>query len=83
MIGENGLAQAIIFFSNVIESWSSKLKTFAYSAGKVNDAEWRAFHGQMDEWIETLTRAVTLVGKTTKDEENATDEDKRVATKRM
>ncbi|CAF1214104.1 unnamed protein product [Rotaria sordida] len=70
MTGENGLAQSIIFFSNVLESWNSKFNTYAYSGGKINEAEWLAFFSQMDEWFETMNKAVTLVGKSTKDNQD-------------
>jgi hypothetical protein len=70
MTGENGLAQAIIFFSNVLESWNSKLTTFAYSAGKLNETDWIAFYTQMDEWLDTINKAVTFVGKSTKDDDD-------------
>jgi hypothetical protein len=69
MTGENGLAQSIIFFSNVLESWNSRLNTYAYSGGKINEAEWQGFYGQTEEWLETINKAVTFVGKSTKDDE--------------
>ena len=67
MTGENGLAQAIIFFSNVLESWNSKLNTFAYNGGKINEGEWQAFYSQTDEWLESINKAITFVGKPNKD----------------
>lgn len=67
MTGENGLAQSIIFLSNVLESWNSKFNAFAYSAGKIHEAEWLAFHSQMDEWLESINKAVTFVGKSIRD----------------
>ncbi|CAF3662745.1 unnamed protein product [Rotaria sp. Silwood1] len=67
MTGENGLAQSVIFFSNVLESWNGKFNTYAYSGGKINEGEWLGFYSQMDEWIDTMNKAVTFVGKSTKD----------------
>ena len=72
MTGENGVAQTIIFLSNVLESWHSKLNTFAYNAGKLNEAEWLAFYSQMDEWLEAITKAVTFVGNPTKENNDNT-----------
>ncbi|CAF1239746.1 unnamed protein product [Adineta steineri] len=63
MTGENGLASAIIFFSNALETWNSKLNTFAYGGGKLNEAAWHTFYAQMEEWFEAITRTVTYVGK--------------------
>lgn len=69
MTGENGFAQTIIFFSNILESWNTKLNTFAYNAGKFSEAEWQAFYGQTEEWIETISKAMGMVGKATKDQD--------------
>jgi len=74
MTGENGLAQSIIFFSNVLEAWNSKLNTFAYNGGKLNDSDWQAFYAQMDEWLETINKTLTFVGKPMKDGDNLGDE---------
>jgi hypothetical protein len=70
MTGENGLAQTIIFFSNVLEAWNSKLNTFAYNGAKLNDSDWQAFYSQMDEWLETINKTLTYVGKSVKDNDN-------------
>ena len=83
MTGENGLAQAIIFFSNVLESWNSKLNTYAYSGGKLNEAEWQAFYAQMEEWLETINKALTFVGKSTKDDEDTGERKKTNETKQV
>ncbi|CAF3964124.1 unnamed protein product [Rotaria sp. Silwood2] len=77
MTGENGLAQSVIFFSNVLESWSGKFNTYAYSGGKTSEAEWLAFYSQMDEWLETMNKAVTFVGKSTKDNHDDTGGEKK------
>ena len=74
MTGENGLAQAIIFFSNVLETWNSKLNTFAYNGGKLNEGEWLAFYSQMDEWLESINKSITFVGKSMKDNDDLGDE---------
>ncbi len=74
MTGENGLAQSIIFFSNVLEAWNSKLNTFAYNGGKLIDSDWQAFYTQMDEWLETINKTLTFVGKPMKDSDNLGDE---------
>ena len=84
MTGENGVAQMIIFFNNVLETWNSKFTTFAYSGGKINDADWLAFYAQMDEWLETLAKAITFVGKPSKDSVEEIDAaQKQGKTKRM
>ena len=70
MTGENGLAQTIIFFSNILETWNSKLNTFAYNSGKLNDVEWQAFYAQLDEWLESMNKALSFVGKPTKDSDD-------------
>lgn len=77
MTGENGLAQAIIFFSNVLETWNSKLNTFAYNGGKLNDGEWQAFYAQTDEWLEGMNKALTFVGKPTNDSDDLGGEKER------
>ena len=77
MTGENGFAQTIIFFSNILESWNSKLNTFAYNAGKLNEAEWQAFYAQSEEWLETLNKATQMIGKPTKDHEEDNGEGKK------
>jgi hypothetical protein len=81
MTGENGLAQAIIFFNNILEAWNSKLNTYAYNAGKLNEGDWRAFYFQMDEWLETINKAITLVGKRIKDNDDIEEEKKKKETK--
>jgi hypothetical protein len=83
MTGENGLAQAIIFFSNVLESWNSKLNTYAYSGGKINEGEWQGFYSQIDEWLEIINKAVNFVGKSTKDDDDIGGEKKKKETKPM
>ena len=84
MTGENGFAQTIIFFSNILESWNSKLNMYAYNSGKFSEAEWQSFYGQTDEWIETIEKAEQIVGKPTKDhdEETSQIEQKNDKTKR-
>lgn len=67
MTGENGFAQMIIFFSNVMETWTSKINTFAYNNGKFTESEWGSFFNQSEEWIETLSRAADHIGKPTKE----------------
>jgi hypothetical protein len=81
MTGENGLAETIIFFSNVLESWNSKLNTYAYGGGKLNDNEWLIFYSQMDDWLETINKAVTFVGKSIKDDDDIEGEKKKKETK--
>ncbi len=83
MTGENGLAQSIIFFSNVLEAWNSKLNTFAYNGGKLNENEWQIFYSQMDEWLETINKSVTFVGKSIKDDDDIGGEKKKKETKPM
>ena len=83
MTGENGLAQAIIFFSNILETWNSKLNTFAYNSGKLNDSEWQAFYAQMDEWLESMNKALSFVGKSTKDNDDLGAEKQTTTTKRV
>ncbi|CAF3331691.1 unnamed protein product [Rotaria socialis] len=77
MTGENGLAQTVIFFSNVLESWNSKFNTYAYTGGKISEGEWLAFYSQMDEWLEGINKAVAFVGKSTKDSSDELDEQKK------
>jgi hypothetical protein len=77
MTGENGFAQTIIFFSNILESWNSKLNTFAYNAGKLSEAEWLGFYAQSEEWLETLNRATHMIGKPTKDHEEGDGDGKK------
>ena len=74
MTGENGLAQSIIFFSNVLETWNSKLNTFAYSGGKLTENDWQGFYAQMDESLETIDKTLSYVGKSTKDSDNIEDD---------
>lgn len=83
MTGENGLAQAIIFFSNILETWNSKLNTFAYNSGKLNDGEWQAFYAQMDEWFESMNKALSFVGKPTKDGDELGGDKEKPTTKRV
>jgi hypothetical protein len=83
MTGENGLAQTIIFFSNVLETWNIKLNSYAYSSGKFSDGEWQSFYSQMDEWLETVNKAINLVGKSTKDDDSIEGEKKKKETKPM
>lgn len=83
MTGENGLAQTIIFFSNILETWNSKLNTFAYNSGKLGDGEWQAFYAQMDEWLEAMNKAVSFVGKPTKDNDELGTGKETTTTKRV
>ena len=73
MTGENGFAQIIIFFSNILEGWTSKLNTFAYNVGKISEAEWQSFYNQSEEWLETVQKAINVVGKVTKEHDDAVD----------
>lgn len=81
MTGENGLAQTIIFFSNVLETWNSKLNTYAYSGGKITESDWQNFYFQMDEWLESVHKAIGFVGKSTKDNDDLPTESKKKETK--
>ena len=83
MTGENGLAQAIIFFSNVLEQWNSKLNTFAYGGGKLNEAAWQAFYAQMEEWFDAINKTMSYIGKSTKINDNIDAGKRKSATKRM
>lgn len=81
MTGENGLAQSIIFFSNVLETWNSKLNTYAYNGGKLNESEWQSFYSQMDEWLETINKAINFVGKSIQDHDDIEGEKKKKETR--
>ncbi|CAF0912480.1 unnamed protein product [Adineta ricciae] len=83
MTGENGLAQSIIFFVNVLETWNSKLNTYAHGSGKLNEAAWHAFYGQMEEWFDAINKTMTYIGKSmrfgeTADSGKKKDEGKRI-----
>lgn len=77
MTGENGLAQGVIFLSNVLESWTSKLHTYVNGTGRINETEWLAFYSQMDEWLESINKSVNFVGKSTKDSGDDTNGEKK------
>jgi len=83
MTGENGLAQTIIFFSNVLETWNSKLNTYAYSGGKLTESDWLTFYAQMDEWIEAIHKAIGCVSKPTKDSDDLPTDTKKKDAKPM
>lgn len=77
MTGENGLAQAVIFLSNILESWSSKFNTYAHAGGKISETEWLIFYSQLDEWIDALNKSLTYVGKATKDNHDDISDEKK------
>ena len=83
MTGENGLAQSIIFFANVLETWNSKLNTYAYGGGKLNEAAWQAFYGQMEEWFDAINKTMTYIGKSMRFGETADTGKKKGEGKRM
>ncbi|UJR32075.1 hypothetical protein I4U23_019543 [Adineta vaga] len=83
MTGENGLAQAIIFFTNVLETWNSKLNTYAYGGGKLNEAAWHAFYAQMEEWFDAINKSMTYIGKSIRFGEIADSGKKKGETKRI
>jgi hypothetical protein len=84
MTGENGLAQAIIFFGNALETWNGKLNTFAYGGGKLNEAAWQAFYSQVEEWFDGMNKAMSYIGKSSKiNEENTDERKKKKETKRV
>lgn len=83
MTGENGLAQSIIFFTNVLETWNSKLNTYAYGGGKLNEAAWQAFYAQMEEWFEAISKTTVYIGKPMRLSEGADAGKKKDGVKRM
>ena len=50
------------------------MNTFAYNGARLNENDWLAFYAQLDEWLETINKTLTFVGKSTKDAENLEDE---------